>query len=149
MTRKKSGFVSDPQRRAVMARFRETHRDHRDPGKTPHETIEESLLYGIERHTARAEGQLQQIDRDLGIDPEIGSLCRYHARCERETLLQLDGRGVAEHSDYLIGMRRLLESGDIRRKASKKGYMITPQGRRRIKAMDAAVLRHFKNVKKA
>jgi hypothetical protein len=130
-----------------MARYRELHPNHRDPGRTPHEMIEESLLYGVERHTARAEKQLQQIDRDLGIDPEIGSLRRYHARCERETLLQLDGRGVAEHSDYMVGMRRLLESGDIRRKAAGKGYMITPQGRRRIKAMDAAVLRHFKNVR--
>lgn len=147
MTRRKSGFVSDPQRKAVMARYRELHPNHRDPGRTPHEMIEESLLYGVERHTARAEKQLQQIDRDLGIDPEIGSLRRYHARCERETLLQLDGRGVAEHSDYMVGMRRLLESGDIRRKAAGKGYMITPQGRRRIKAMDAAVLRHFKNVR--
>lgn len=148
MTRQKSGFVSDPQRKAVMARYRERHpKDRPDPGRTPHEMIEESLLYGVERHTARAEERLQQIDRDLGIDPEIGSLRRYHARCERETLLQLDGRGVAEHSDYLTGMRRLLESGDIHRKAARKGYMITPQGRRRIKAMDAAVLRHFKNVK--
>jgi len=146
MTRKQSGFVSDRQRRAVMARYRETHPAHRNPGRTPHEMIEDSLLYGVERYATRAEGQLQQIDSDLGIDPEIGRLRRYHARCERETLLQMDGRGVAEHSDYLVGMRRLLESGDIRRKATT-GYMITPQGRRRIKAIDAAVLRHFKNVK--
>ena len=146
MSRKKSGFVSDRQRMAVMARYKETHPDHRDPGRTPHEMIEDSLLYGVESKTARAEEKLQQIDRDLGIDPEIGSLRRYHARCERETLLQLDNRGVAEHSDYLIGMRGLSEKGDIRRKANKKGWMITPQGRRRIKEMDAAVLRHFKNV---
>jgi hypothetical protein len=89
------------------------------------------------------------MDRDLGIDPEIGRKRRNLARCERETLMQLDGRGIVpDHADYMTGMRGLAEKGDIRRKASGKGYMITPQGRRRIKAMDAAVLRHFKNVKK-
>jgi len=110
--------------------------------------IEDSLLYGAERYTARGEEVLQQADRDLGIDPEIGRLRRHNARCERETLMQLDGRGiVSDHMDYLTGMRRMLESGDIRRKASGKGYMITPKGRKRIKEIDAAVLRHFKNVK--
>ena len=147
MTRQKSGFVSDRQRAAVMARYRETHPDHRDHGRTPHEMIEGSLVYPLDRYIVHGEEFLQKWDRYFGIDPEIGKQERYHARCEHETLLQLDGRGVADHADYMVGMRRLLESGDIRRKAAGKGYMITPQGRRRIKAMDAAVLRHFKNVK--
>ncbi len=108
--------------------------------------IEDSLLYGVERYNVRGEKTLQQIDRDLGIDPEIGRQRRNLARCEREALLQMEGRGIAEHSDYLTGMRGLSEKGDIRRKAGDKGWMITPQGRRRIKAMDAAVLRHFEKI---
>ena len=147
MTRK----VRDMQRRqqkAAMARiYRQRHPEYRETGRTPHEMIEESLLYGIERYTVRSDERLQQMDRDLGIDPEIGKQRRHLARCERETLMQLDGRGVAEHSDYLTGMRSLAEKGDIKRKASGKGWMITPQGRRRIKEIDAAVLRHFEHIK--
>ena len=109
--------------------------------------IEESLLYGVERYTARGEVVLQQIDRELGIDPNIGRQHRHELRCERETLMQLDGRSIVpDHADYMTGMRGLVEKGDIRRKASGKGYMITPQGRRRIKEIDAAVLRHFEKV---
>ena len=134
------------QQQAAMAAYRRKHPDYRDTGRTPHAMIEDSLLYGVERYNASSEERLQQIDRGLGNDPEIGRLRRHNARCERETLLQLDGRGIADHMDYLTGMRRLLESGDVRRKA-RGGYMITPQGRRRIKEIDAAVLRHFKNVK--
>ena len=130
-----------------MARiYRQRHPEYRETGRTPHEMIEESLLYGIERYTVRSDERLQQMDRDLGIDPEIGRQRRHLARCERETLMQLDGRGVTEHSKYLTGMRGLAEKGDIKRKASGKGWMITPQGRRRIKEIDAAVLRHFEKV---
>ena len=148
MPTKRVKTMPRPQQKAVMAAYRRKHPDYRDTGRTPHAMIEDSLLYGVERYTARGEEVLQQADRALGIDPEIGRLSRHNSRCERETLMQLDGRGiVSDHMDYLTGMRRLLESGDIRRKASGKGYMITPQGRQRIKEIDAAVLRHFKNVK--
>jgi len=146
MTRK----VRDMPRRqqmAAMARYKQKHPEYRETGRTAHKMIEDSLLYGIERYTARSEERLQQIDRDLGIDPDIGRQRRHLARCEQETLMQLDKRGiVADHNDYLTGMRGLIEKGDIRKKASGKGFMITPQGRKRIKEMDAAVLRHFKKV---
>jgi ribosomal protein S19E (S16A) len=109
--------------------------------------VEDSLLYGVERFTARGEVVLQQIDRELGIDPNIGRQNRHELRCERETLMQLEGRGIVpDHADYMTGMRGLAEKGDIRRKARGKGYVITPQGRRRIKEIDAAVLRHFEKI---
>lgn len=138
------------QQKAAMARiYRQRHPEYRETGRTAHEMIEDSLLYGVERFTARSDERLQQMDRDLGIDPEIGRKRRNLARCETETLMQLDKRGVvADHSDYLTGMRGLLEKGDARRKASGKGFMITPQGRRRIKEIDAAVVRHFEKVPK-
>lgn len=130
------------QQKAVMASIK-----NRDPGRTPHEMIEDSLLYGVDRFNVSAEKRLQQIDRDLGIDPAIGNKRRNAARCEREALLQLAGRGAAaDHMDYMAGIRGLAEKGDIRQKARGKGWMITPQGRRHIKEMDAAVLRHLKNV---
>lgn len=149
--RTKVTHMSPKQRKAVMAAIRargDKPAGMTDRGKTPHEMIEGSLLYGVDRYTARGEELLQRADVYLGIDPEIGRQERHQRGCERETLFQLDRRGiVANHLDYLAGMRGLLEKGDIRKKASGKGYMITPQGRRRIKEIDAAVLRHFKNVK--
>ena len=87
------------QQMAAMAQYRKKHPEYRDVGRTPHAMIEDSLLYGTDRYTLAGEEFLQKWDRYYGIDPEIGKQQRNLARCEREALFQIEGRGIAEHSD--------------------------------------------------
>ena len=132
------------QQKAAAANMR------RPAGRSGHQMIEDSILFGPERFEERGEEQLQYIEerfeREYGIGPgrEAGRQARYNLRVKRDTLLRLSGEKFPQdHYEYLNGLKLLLDKGDIRRKSRGRGYVITPQGKKRLKHIYASTQRFF------
>lgn len=132
------------QQKAAAANMR------RPAGRSGHQMIEDSILFGPERFAERGEERLQRIDeifyREFHRGPgrEGGMRERYNRRVERDTLLRLSGEKFPQdHYEYLNGLKLLLNKEDIRRKSRGRGYVITPQGKKRLEHIYASTQRFF------
>jgi hypothetical protein len=130
------------QQKAAAANMR------RSTERSGHQMIEDSILFGPERFVEQSEERLQRIDEIFyqefhrGPGREGGIRERYNRRVERDTLLRLSGEKFPQdHYEYLNGLKLLLDKRDIRRKSRGRGYVITPQGKKRLKHINASTQR--------
>lgn len=105
------------------------------------------LTTGIESIMTKREAMMQAGDVVAGIDPEIGRQRREIKAAGRNILIAMDRKvPVIPGEHYTIGMKELVERGDIEKKRGGKGYKLTKQGKARVKEINEFALRATVNV---
>lgn len=107
-------------------------------GKTGHEAIQDSILFGADRYTYKAEKLCDKIDVFLGTDPKISQQKRSTRRAGRAVLQKMSGWDVPlpPAAEYGVGLQGLVRHKYIERRKSKKGFKITKKGKMKIKQME-------------
>jgi len=106
-------------------------------GKSGHEMIQDSLLFGVERYTRKSSDLCDRIDVFCGKDPKISQQKRQQRLHGRSVLQKMGGWDVPlpPTKDYGSALKGLLDYGYIERKKSKKGFKTTKKGKAKIKTM--------------
>ena len=110
----------------------------RNKGRSGHEMIQDSLLFGVDRYTRGAEKLCDKIDVYCGIDPKISRKKRANRAAGRVILQKMGGWEVPlpPAAQYGTGLQALVQHGYIERKKSKRGFKTTKKGRAQIKKME-------------
>ena len=108
-------------------------------GKSGHEMIQDSMLFGVERFTFKADKTIAKADRFLGIDPEKTRLQRKERGHARQTLQKMGGWNVPIPSaaNYSKSLQNLLSHGFIERRKTKKGFKMTKKGKASMRKMES------------
>lgn len=108
-------------------------------GKSGHEMIQDSLLFGVDRYTKKAENVCDKIDVFCGMDPKKSREKRSQRLAGRAVLQKMGGWDVPlpPSAQYSSGLKGLLSHGYIERRKSKKGFKTTKKGRSKIKQMES------------
>lgn len=106
-------------------------------GKSGHEMIQDSLLFGVERYIHKGDKLCDKIDVYCGIDPKISREKRSNKLAGRAILQKMGGWDVPipPAAQYSSGLKSLLSHGYIERKKSKRGFKTTKKGKAKIKVM--------------
>jgi len=103
-------------------------------GRSPHEMIEDSLLFGVNRFERKAEAFLQKADKEMGIDPKIGVEKRKMRKAGRAVLQSIAWRTpVPPPEEYALGRQALRKYGYLEPRKSKKGMKLSKKAKSLIK----------------
>ena len=109
-------------------------------GKSPHEMIQDSILFGVDRYTKGAEELCDKIDVYCGVDPKISRKKRSKRLAGRTVLQKMGGWDVPlpPASQYGVALKGLIDHGYIERRKSKssKGFKMTKKGKAKVKDME-------------
>jgi len=109
-------------------------------GKSAHVMIQDSMLFGVDRFTKKAETICDKIDVYCGVDPKISRKKRSKRLAGRSVLQKMGGWDVPlpPASQYGVALKGLIDHGYIERKKSKssKGFKMTKKGKAKVKDME-------------
>ena len=115
-------------------------------GDTPHEMIENSLLFGVDRYTRTTADLCDRIDVFCGVDPKISQHKRDNRLAGRAILQKMGGWNVPipPAAKYAQGLKSLISHKYIERRKSKQGFKMTKKGKATVKEMEKPWFRKSK-----
>ena len=107
-------------------------------GDTPHEMIENSLLFGVDKYVRETANLCDRIDVFCGVDPKISQQRRAERLAGRTVLQKMGGWDVPLPNavGYSTGLKSLLKHKYIEKRKSKQGFKMTKKGKATIKEME-------------